>query len=306
MIYGTIYETFKSGFNAVLPSFVMIFVGFIYGKIFSKDDAELFNKIATWLMAPLITFTFINDYLPNFEVLFRYLLGFSFLFLVSFLLSKFHRKHREVFFTGNVYVNSGYLGYPVLMALWGERALALGVVYSFVNVLFGSTMLPSLISGKVQLKNALKLPFVYAIFLGWLLGILGISYKETPEGILIAFNWIKDMSIPFLLLQVGISISRIELEWSDVKDYAILSFERLILIPLIMLLFTLFLPSFEAKVFILESAMPVGVNSIVVINAFKREETPKAGVTVALTTLLSLLTLPIWAVILDKIFIGAK
>jgi len=76
----------------------------------------------------------------------------------------------------------------------------------------------------------------------------------------------------------------------------------LVLIPLIMVAFALILKPFEAKVFILESAMPIGVNSVVVINTFKKEDTPKAGVTVALSTLLSLFTLPIWAYVLEKIF----
>lgn len=48
--------------------------------------------------------------------------------------------------------------------------------------------------------------------------------------------------------------------------------------------------------------MPIGVNSVVVINTFKKEDTPKAGVTVALSTLLSLFTLPMWAYVLEKIF----
>lgn len=292
----------RDGFNAVLPSFFMMFVGFLYGKIFKDSDTDMFNKIATWLMAPLITFTFINDYLPNIYVLVRFTIGFALMFVISYIVSKFHKKHREIFFTGNVYVNSGYLGYPVLMALWGEKALALGVVYSFVNVLFGSTFLPSMIRGKVEFKNAFKLPFLYAILLGWILGVLGVSYKQLPHGILVGFNWIRDMAIPFLLLQVGLSISRIKFDWSDVKDYVVLSFERLIFIPTVMLLFALFLEPLEAKTFVLECAMPIGVNSVVVINTFKSEDTPKAGVTVAITTLLSLATLPLWAVVLEKIF----
>ncbi|MGC8821102.1 MAG: AEC family transporter [Fervidobacterium sp.] len=290
------------GFNAVLPSFIMMFVGFLYGMIFKSQNIDIFNKIATWLMAPIVTFTFINDYIPNIDVLIRYSIGFAVMFLISYLISMFHKNHREIFFTGNVYVNSGYLGYPVLLALWGERALALGVVYSFVNVLFGSTFLPSMIRGKIEFKNALKLPFLYAILLGWSLGLLGVSYKQLPSGILTAFVWLRDMAIPFLLLQVGLSISRIELDWGDVKDYLALSAERLIVVPSFLLLFALILEPFEAKTFVLECAMPIGVNSVVVINTFKKEDTAKAGMTVAVTTLLSLFTLPIWAVVLEKIF----
>lgn len=292
----------SQAFNAVLPSFVMIFVGYIYGRIFKDKDINIVNDIATWLMAPLVTFTFTNDYVPSIDVLLKFGGGFAILFVVSFLISRLHKKDRELFFTGNVYVNSGYLGYPVLLALWGEKALALGVVYSFVNVLFGSTFLPAMIRGRFEWKNVLKLPFVYAIAAGWILGLMGISYKALPTGILTGFNWLRDMAIPFLLLQVGLSISKISFEKSDLAHYLILCAERLVLIPLIMVAFSLILKPFEAKVFILESAMPIGVNSVVVINTFKKEDTPKAGVTVALSTLLSLFTLPIWAYVLEKIF----
>jgi len=280
----------------------MIFVGYIYGRIFKDKDINIVNDIATWLMAPLVTFTFTNDYVPSIDVLLKFGGGFAILFVVSFLISRLHKKDRELFFTGNVYVNSGYLGYPVLLALWGEQALALGVVYSFVNVLFGSTFLPAMIRGRFEWKNVLKLPFVYAIAAGWILGLMGISYKALPTGILTGFNWLKDMAIPFLLLQVGLSISKISFEKSDLAHYLILCAERLVLIPLIMVAFSLILKPFEAKVFILESAMPIGVNSVVVINTFKKEDTPKAGVTVALSTLLSLFTLPMWAYVLEKIF----
>jgi len=292
----------SQAFNAVLPSFVMIFVGYIYGRIFKDKDINIVNDIATWLMAPLVTFTFTNDYVPSIDVLLKFGGGFAILFVVSFLISRLHKKDRELFFTGNVYVNSGYLGYPVLLALWGEEALALGVVYSFVNVLFGSTFLPAMIRGRFEWKNVVKLPFIYAIAAGWILGLMGISYKALPTGILTGFNWLRDMAIPFLLLQVGLSISKISFEKSDLAHYLILCAERLVLIPLIMVAFSLILKPFEAKVFILESAMPIGVNSVVVINTFKKEDTPKAGVTVALSTLLSLFTLPMWAYVLEKIF----
>ena len=292
----------SQAFNAVLPSFVMIFVGYIYGRIFKDKDINIVNDIATWLMAPLVTFTFTNDYVPSIDVLLKFGGGFAILFVVSFLISRLHKKDRELFFTGNVYVNSGYLGYPVLLALWGEEALALGVVYSFVNVLFGSTFLPAMIRGRFEWKNVVKLPFIYAIAAGWILGLMGISYKALPTGILTGFNWLRDMAIPFLLLQVGLSISKISFEKSDLAHYLILCAERLVLIPLIMVAFSLILKPFEAKVFVLESAMPIGVNSVVVINTFKKEDTPKAGVTVALSTLLSLFTLPMWAYVLEKIF----
>jgi len=54
-----------------------------------------------------------------------------------------------------------------------------------------------------------EITIVYAIAAGWILGLMGISYKALPTGILTGFNWLRDMAIPFLLLQVGLSISKI-------------------------------------------------------------------------------------------------
>jgi len=300
----------KNAFNAVLPSFLMIFSGFAYGKIFKNYSIELFSKVATWLMAPVITYAFVNDYTPEYVILAKFSFGFFLMFLISYISSRLHSTDREIIFTGNVYVNSGYLGYPVLLALWGERGLAFGVVYSFVNVLFGSTLLPAFISGRLELKNVFRLPFIYAMVAGWIFGKLGISYKQLPAGFLSYFTWLKGMAIPFLLFQVGLSIARIELNKRDLKTYVLVSFERLVVIPMIMLFFVLLtntsrvlrLGSLESKVFLLECAMPIGVNSVVVVSTFKGDAAGKAGISVALSTLLSLLTLPLWAVVLEKIW----
>ncbi|ODN30310.1 transporter [Fervidobacterium thailandense] len=300
----------KSAFNAVLPSFLMIFTGFVYGKVFKNVGIDLFTKVATWLMAPVITYAFVNDYTPEYEILLKFAFGFFLMFVISFVSSKLHPGDREIIFTGNVYVNSGYLGYPVLLALWGEPGLALGVVYSFVNVLFGSTLLPAFISGRLEIRNIFKLPFIYAMAVGWLFGKLGISYRQLPNGVLSYFMWLKEMAIPFLLFQVGLAIARIEFNREDLKTYALVSLERLVVIPMIMFSLTLLmnmsntlrLNSLESKVFILECAMPIGVNSVVVVSAFKRDAAGKAGISVALSTLLSLLTLPLWAVLLEKVW----
>lgn len=286
----------------------MILIGFIYGKVYKTLDIEVFGKIATWLMAPVVTFAFMNEKVPELSVLIRYSVGFFLMVVISFLSARLHSKDRDIIFTGNVYVNSGYLGYPVLMALWGEDALALGVVYTFANVMFGSTMLPAMIRGKVELKNAFRLPFLYAMILGWLLGLAGVSYRTMPRMVLTSFVWLREMAIPFLLLQVGLSMSRLELNKSDLRLYSLVSVERLLLIPTFMLFFTVLfarmgqMENLEAKVFVLESAMPIGVNSVLFVSVFRKEAVPKAGVSVAVTTLFSLLTLPLWAFLLDRLF----
>jgi len=47
-------------------------------------------------MAPLVTFTFTNDYVPSIDVLLKFGGGFAILFVVSFLISRLHKKDREL------------------------------------------------------------------------------------------------------------------------------------------------------------------------------------------------------------------
>ncbi len=293
-------------FDAIAPSFILMFVGFIYGKIF-KDDLSLFTKIATWLMAPVVTFTFINNYVPNPSDLVVYAIGLFLTFIVSLFISKLHGNDSDLAFISNMYVNSGYLGYPVLLALWGEKALALGVVYSFLNVLYGSTLIPIFITGKLQIKNLFKLPFIYALILGWGLGVFGLNYKSLPTSLVTVVNNISNMAIPFLLLQIGISISRLDFKNSKgFTKYLTITFEKLIILPLVFVPMSLVLKNLfeplQIKTFILETAMPIALNTTVVIASFRKEKLDEMSLLVAITTIFSVITLPFWAFVLDKLF----
>ncbi|MDM7320417.1 MAG: transporter, partial [Fervidobacterium sp.] len=129
-----------------------------------------------------------------------------------------------------------------------------------------------------------------------------ISSTQRDAGVITAFTWLNELPIPFVLLPVGLGIARIKCETSTLKGYSFVVVERILLIPLMLLPIAFIFEPLEAKVFLLECAMPIGVNSVVVIGAFKKELVPKAGMTVALTTLFSLVTLPFWAYVIERIF----
>ncbi|MBO8160209.1 MAG: AEC family transporter [Thermosipho sp. (in: Bacteria)] len=289
-------------FLNILPPFILIFVGFILGKLFPYD-LKIVSKIALWLMATVIAFTFINDYPPAISNLKDYGLGILIIFFISLIISRFFTKNKDVLLVSGAYVNSGYLGYPILFSLWGEKAMSYGVIYAAMNTIIATTLLPIFIGEKISLKNILKLPYIYTIVSAYILGIYGISYKMLPSPILEPILMIKNSAIPFLLLFVGLSLSKIQLKKTSIKSMIFSTILRLLIIPIFSLLFVNMykLDPELSKVFVLESAMPVAINSVLLIDALNGD-TSLTSLSVFTTTSLSIFTIPFWAFLLESIF----
>ncbi|ACM22422.1 Auxin Efflux Carrier [Thermotoga neapolitana DSM 4359] len=291
-----------TSFSSIIPSFLIILIGYAVGKVFSDEVVGLASKVAIWVMVPTVTFTFINKYTPGFSELRDFGLGIIVIFLFFYLYSSFFKHRRGVVLVTAVTSNAGYLGYPILMSLWGEQALALGVVYALLIVLM-YTILPAFLGERFNLKNLFKLPYIYALPAGFITGKLGLHYEDLPSYLLSAINMLKQAAIPYLLLYVGLSVSRVKMDKRVTGLGGLIIFNKLFLSPLIALLFVMIykLDGLSGKVFILETAMPTAINSVVIVSALGGDS-KTVGLGVTLTTFFAIFTLPIWAVLLEKIF----
>lgn len=294
---------FHTTFSSILPSFLVIFVGYLVGKVFSPDPVGLAGRVAAWVMVPVVTFTFLNEYTPSFTQLRDFGLGVAVIFLFFYFFSRLFKEKRDIVLVSSVAANVGYLGYPILLALWGEKALALGVVYAALNIIMFSTVLPVFLGEKASFKNLFSLPYIYALSAGFLTGRLGWSYKELPPFLLNAITMLRSSAIPYLLLYVGLSMSKVKFEKGVTKFGFLVTVSKLILAPAVALLFALLygLEGVVGKVFVLETAMPVAINTVVIVSAL-RGDAETVGFGVAITTFFAMFTLPLWVIILELIF----
>lgn len=228
-----------NAFLTILPPFLIIIVGYIFGRIFPYD-IKIISKISLWIMASVLSFTFINDYPPKLSYLKSYGLGILFLFILFYILSFAFKKDRFLILTNSIYINTGYLGYPILYSIWGEQAMSYGVIYSVINMLVASIVLPSFIGEKINFKNILKLPYLYVITFAYLLSIFGISYKQLPVPFLETINMLKNSAIPFLLIFTGLSLSKIKIKSVNFYTVIFSTIIRLILYPVFALIFVFF------------------------------------------------------------------
>ncbi|MBT1247846.1 MULTISPECIES: AEC family transporter [unclassified Thermosipho (in: thermotogales)] len=285
----------------ILPPFVIILIGFLFGKIF-PFDIKILSKISLWIMANTLTFTFINDYPPSLSQLKTYGSGIIILFIIFYFISLPFKENKSLLFTNSVYINTGYLGYPILLSVWGEKALSYGVIYSVINMILGSIFVPMFLDKKISLKNTFKLPYIYVIILAYILSLLGINYRNFPKPILETILLLKNAAIPVLLLFVGLSLSKITINKINHKLLLSTTLIRLFIYPFFALIYVIIFHMEKnlGKVFILESAMPTAINSVILIDALTGDSSD-ISFTVAITTLFSAFTIPVWVFLIEKI-----
>ncbi len=282
--------------NAILPLMTLIAIGWFIGKMFPGDKIVL-SKLTLWVFATVLTFSFVNDHPPSFKDIMVYGSAFALIFLYNFLLFKMIlRKKRmsDLFFLTSVFGNTGYLGYPVLRLAFGETAVAYGVIYSvisvsIVNTLGVASMLKNL---RESLKNLLKLPFMYAVIIGLVLGYSGINWHDFPLPIARSLNMINEAAIPVITVFLGVSMSSVKFKKDVLSSALIASLHRLLVVPLIAYLVTTIIPmeGLFKTVFIVESSMPTAMNAAVIADSIKKD--PEIVSTeIAMSTLLSAITL---------------
>jgi hypothetical protein len=222
---------------------------------------------------------------------------------------------RAMFFVAN----TAFIGFPVNLALFGDRALPIAVmVYLVQSLLFwtigayglsldgprfsriegntgGDVAVPSVFSMKT-LKNIMSPPLIGAVVA--IVFILG--GVKLPTFLNSTFNYLGSMTTPLAMLFIGIAIYIANLRNVRITlDMATLVAARFIIAPAVVIVACHFfaVPDLMRKVFVIEAAMPVMTQVSIAARAFKADANYVAVMT-ALTTVLSMITIPVYFLLL--------
>ena len=225
------------------------------------------------------------------------------LFYVIALLMRVDKKHRQVFVVAATASNTLYIGIPVNLALFGDAALPFVLLYFFANTTFfwciGSYLLAlegNGGSGKHSFADSVRRTFsppMCGVIAGVLLLVAGIP---MPRVILDACGLLGNLATPLALIFLGATLYRVD--WKSVhmgKDVLAGLVCRLAIGPLVIvgLLYLFPLPNDMAQVFIIQSGLPA-MASLPVLVAYYGADKQFASVLVALSTILGMLTVPVW------------
>lgn len=294
----------------VIILFLLIGCGFVAVKtgVLKQEGKQTLSNLLLYLVVPAMI---VHSYMMEFseEILHNLLAAFGMSVLAILigtaitLLLTARRKDRRapIFRFACVFSNAAYMGFPLISALFGAEGLLYASAYVTVFNILLWTMGYGMVSGssnpKEIARSLLHTPVLYAMVVG-----LAVYLLQIPVSNLIAqpIDLLSGMNTPLSMLITGMLIAAGDLK-SIVCDRHIwkLAALRMVLIPAVCVaVFALLgFHGMSAQVVLLLECCPAAAITSVFAVQFGHEERFAAG-SVVLTTLLSIVTLPLCALIL--------
>ncbi|HOI71037.1 MAG TPA: AEC family transporter [Methanobacterium sp.] len=265
-----------NSYETIIAIVVLILIGYICRRIglLKPDDAKILNKIVVYLAIPsLIFLAMYNADLSDTVTLGTITLicitigilcgGIAYLFAS---LRNYSKETRWGLVTASAMLNSGFLGYPVVLGVFGSIGLVSAVFYDLGSVIlfiFFGFLLILVYGGNYQgiFKESVFFPSIIAISLGVLTNIFQLPLGSLVPEIL---DYLSGAAIPLIMLSLGLS-----LEFKEVKEYfaaaSFVSVIRLVISPLIAIVFAslLGLSGVNFQVTVVQAGMPSGMLTMV-------------------------------------------
>ncbi len=194
--------------------------------------------------------------------------------------------------------NTGFLGYPITLAVHGTQYFAWALFYDLLGSLFGAWGLGALIAARFGGKATNFWQSTKVILINpalWSFGF-GLLFRQvkiplSAEFILEKLAW---GIVTLSLLLMGMRLSNLK-SLQNLPQAAISIIIKMLLVPLILSVTFRFLglTGTSAKVILLQTAMPPAFSTLIIAENFNLDK-DLAVTTVAAGTAMLLLTLPLW------------
>ena len=288
-------------FEQTVVMFLYMFAGYLLfrgEKITVKGSRDMANLLL-WLVIPSVlvdSFCVERTAAKMIELLQSALAGALALLIAMAIAAVIFRKDPIDNF-GSAFSNAGFIGIPLVREALGDDAVfwIVGII-AMLNMLqwtYGVRVMTGKKSSK-GIKGILANPLLVGICIGLLLFLTGLGAK-LPDVLRTTLDGISAINAPLAMIVLGTYLAQANaLQMLTERHLYLVSLVRLIIIPLATLFVFCILPvprEILLAVFISASA-PIGSN-VAVYAQLNDQDYPYACQTVALTTLLSIITLPV-------------
>ncbi|GEQ49530.1 AEC family transporter [Tetragenococcus koreensis] len=299
----------------ILVIFLLMFVGYFlsYKQWFSNRTADVFSKLVLNLALPFNMFLTITDNFSKDEFLslFRGMIIPIFSMLLTLLLSLGYRRlfhvkksRKGTFTTIFTCSNTIFIGLPINLAIFGEKAVPYVLLYYIVNtsifwtlgIYFIALDDPNIKEATVAFHPLVALKKVFSpALLGFLIGLGWMLLNIKVPGFIADFgHYLADLTTPLSMFVIGIivyfhGIKNLKLN----KDIIGVLLGRYLFSPLIVWLLGQWIavPTLMLQVFMIQAAMPVQ-NSIPILARNYHADEEFAASSLGYSVLLYLLYIP--------------
>ncbi|MCG3687917.1 AEC family transporter [Aliarcobacter butzleri] len=259
---------------SVLPIYFFIFLGFIAKKRFTTQiDEKTLVLLSLYFFQPILILWGLTKSPINYEFimspLFYIIIVFTTLsFLIFFSKIIFNSRTDESIYLGTALIgNTGNLGIPLGIALFGVESVPYTSIINIANVFFMYTISVYFFAREqFSLKQAIisifKIPAIwFALF------AIFLNYYQVPisEHITTALNMGAYTSLTIQLFIFGVYLYNVQVKTIPWKLSLHISFAKHILLPVIGILVIVWFTdfnSFVASILIMELMMPLAVNNV--------------------------------------------
>ena len=293
----------------VVTLFLMMGVGFVFAKLkwFSKETSNQCTQLILYAVGTCIIITKLQiDCTPEtVQTMLKAALGMALTYVIMIPLSQllFRKEPSDTAVVrrfGITYANNSFMGLPLLAGVLGEDALLFGVISMLVFFTFQWTHGVLIYGGKLSLKSAILNPGIIAIIIGLFFFIVGF---KIPAPVFNAMEFMGDLNTPLAMVIIGGQMARSNIGEVIKKPKLYLTAAiKLIFVPAltILLLLPLKLEPLSYCACVVLSACPTAGITSMFAQMYRRDEATATQM-VTLSTLLSIITLPIFAVIARQI-----
>ena len=233
------------------------------------------------------------------------------MFLLFYFL-KIKNKTKGAAIVSTYRSNMAFIGMPVLLYAYGSLATAKAsiIIASLLplNILFTVFFLKLLDiqdskGRKIEIKKLVIEIITDPVLIAVMAGLI-ISYfsYEIPAPIFKFFEILSGIAVPLALISIGASFKFSHIK-SNIKYLSLISFGKLILMPLLSLVFSIFIfkvGNLDRDIICLLFAMPLAVATFIQSEKYN-SDTDFVSSALITTTLISAVTITAWLFILKLI-----
>lgn len=302
---------FNIAFNQIIILCIIMLFGFIANKkgiindtVESSLSTVLLNIALPAMVLASSNIEYSEGVVSNvIELLIVTIVHFAVVIAITTIIAKLLKYEKgifNVFIALIVFANVGFMGYPVVYAFFGQE----GIFYaSIVNLVFGVLVWTYGIllfnsKGSINYKKLINMGTISSVGT-----ILLVIFKiKIPTLLISALDITGKMTVPLSMVIIGSMIATVDYRelFSDIKVF-IVSILRLLIIPIatafILKLFNL--NQMVLSISILMAAMPSAAINAIFAKQYDSEPI-FASVGVFITTILSIVTLPIIVYMMTK------
>lgn len=294
-------------FQTMLKLFLLLILGFVLFKchIFDEYTNKKISALIVNVASPMLIISSIAGVEGSNKSIVFLMISAGILMYIGFIILgkiinrifPFPKKDWPVYECMVVFANTGFMGYPVLLDVFGQEAVFYAsLIHMAFNFFVYTYAIMCLTKGddsefKVNFKQLLT-PGIILSFVGIFIYLFDIQLSSV---LMDTINSVGSLTAPLSMMMIGSSLAvyPIKDSFTDWRSY-VFAFVRLMIVPFVTMIMCrlLHIDAYYANITIITNAMPVG--SMVLMLATQYNANVKIVTrNIVVSTLLSVITIPI-------------